>query len=175
MSGPPREESEKPAARSAINVADIVEKNDKTIRHNNMEIQHAIPIGALVEIRCEEAAEWHGCRLYVIGHGRDCDGTPLYSLGRKGETNRFMMICNGWPENTLFLVGPAADGDTTFGNLEVGDLFIDYAYEDGGAAVLMRKLDQGPDPKAQNAETYRHEGFGHLRDDARVIKVSKDL
>lgn len=69
----------------AINVADIVEENGKTIRENNLEKVHDIPIGTLVEVKYDE---WFGdgacvkahARLWVVSHDRDCDGTPLYSL-----------------------------------------------------------------------------------------------
>lgn len=55
-------------------VHDIVEANGKTIRENNLEKIHNIPIGALVE--CTTT----GIRAFVAQHMRDCDGTPLYSL-----------------------------------------------------------------------------------------------
>jgi len=68
-----------------VNVADLVEDNGKTVRENNLEKKHNIPIGALVEVKYEK---WHGegaceiihARLWVISHDRDCDATPLYSL-----------------------------------------------------------------------------------------------
>ncbi len=68
-----------------IKFSDIVEENGKTIKENNMEIKHNIPIGSLVEVKYDR---WHGkgacekvhARLWVISHDRDCDGTPLYSL-----------------------------------------------------------------------------------------------
>lgn len=71
----------------AINVADIVEENDKTVRENNLEKRHNIPIGSLVEVKYDC---WHGdgccekihARLWVYSHDRDCDGTPLYSLSK---------------------------------------------------------------------------------------------
>jgi len=74
----------------AINVADIVEENGKTIRENNLEKAHDIPIGTLVEVKYDE---WHGdgacekvhARLWVVSHDRDCDGTPLYSLSSYKE------------------------------------------------------------------------------------------
>ncbi|MDE1834754.1 MAG: hypothetical protein KGH64_05455 [Candidatus Micrarchaeota archaeon] len=52
-------------------------------------LKHEIPLGSLVEA---EVSLYHSdpngaevflngkCKLYVIGHHRDCDGTPLYSL-----------------------------------------------------------------------------------------------
>ena len=69
-------------------VSDIVEPNGKTIRENNMEQQHNIPIGELVEVKY---TEWHNdgaceaicARLWVVAHTRDCDGSPLYSLSPK--------------------------------------------------------------------------------------------
>ena len=68
-------------------VADIVEKNGKTVRENNEAMGHNIPIGTLVEVKYDT---WHGkgacskvhARLFVVEHNRDCDGTPLYGLGK---------------------------------------------------------------------------------------------
>jgi hypothetical protein len=79
-----------PIRAIAINVADIVEENGKTIRENNLEKTHDIPIGTLVEVKYDE---WYGdgacekvhARLWVIGHSRDCDGTPLYNLSKYRE------------------------------------------------------------------------------------------
>lgn len=52
---------------------DIVEKNGKTAKENNLEKTHKIKIGALVELKS-------GARLFIVKHLRDCDGTPLYGL-----------------------------------------------------------------------------------------------
>lgn len=60
-------------------VHDIVEENGKTVRENNLEKKHNIPIGSLVEIK--DSRE----RLYVCQQIRDCDGTPLYSLCMKDD------------------------------------------------------------------------------------------
>lgn len=68
-----------------LNIKNIVEDNGKTVEHNNIKKNHNIPIGALVEVKYNQ---WlgDGCcvkvhaRLWVVGHGRDCDGTPLYTL-----------------------------------------------------------------------------------------------
>lgn len=57
-----------------VNVADLMEANGKTWRENNLAKEHKIGIGRLVEVISS------GLRLYVFGHGRDCDGTPLYHL-----------------------------------------------------------------------------------------------
>lgn len=46
----------------------------KTYKQENLEKVHLIPLKELVELE-------NGVRLYVIGHIRDCDGTPLYRLG----------------------------------------------------------------------------------------------
>lgn len=53
---------------------DVVEKNGKTIKENNLEQTHNFPVGSLVEIKDTQE------RLYVKKLTRDCDGTPLYSL-----------------------------------------------------------------------------------------------
>jgi hypothetical protein len=70
---------------------DLVEKNGKTIRENNSEKQHECALGDVVEIdfslhypRDQEfgvEVNLEGmCRLYIVAHQRDCDGTPLYML-----------------------------------------------------------------------------------------------
>jgi hypothetical protein len=67
-----------------IMASDIVEENGKTIRQNNLERAHKIPIGALVEIISADdpldVEPTRGLRLFVVHHSRDCDGSPLYSL-----------------------------------------------------------------------------------------------
>jgi hypothetical protein len=72
---------------TAIYVGDIVEENGQTITQNNLQKQHNIPLGSLVEIFSTDDEKWndpegiqHGLRLWVTGHTRDCDGTPLYAL-----------------------------------------------------------------------------------------------
>jgi hypothetical protein len=55
-------------------LSDMIEDNGKSVKENNMEKNHNIPIGSLVEIK--ETGE----RLYVCMQTRDCDGTPLYAL-----------------------------------------------------------------------------------------------
>lgn len=64
-----------------INVADMTDQNDpqgRTFRQVNAAKTHAIPLGALVELETGE-------RLRVMMHTRDCDQTPLYSLGVSGD------------------------------------------------------------------------------------------
>lgn len=63
----------------AVLVSNIVEANGKTVRQNNLELQHNIPIGTLVEVDIEYSDQ-HGIRAFVCEHTRDCDGTPLYAL-----------------------------------------------------------------------------------------------
>lgn len=60
-----------------------MEENGKSVRENNLERQHRIPLGTLVEIFEDDPLQedsYHRLRLYVVDHARDCDGTPLYSL-----------------------------------------------------------------------------------------------
>lgn len=66
-----------------IKFSSIVEANGKTIRENNLEIQHKYPIDTLVEIKYDTANNFGSsskvhARLFVCKHARDCDGTPLY-------------------------------------------------------------------------------------------------
>ena len=63
-----------------VNVADIIEENGKTVRENNQNKKHSIPIGSLVEIKPDTGPDHEGIRLFVVDYTRDCDGTPLYSL-----------------------------------------------------------------------------------------------
>lgn len=69
------------------NFSDIIENNGKTVRDNNIQKKHNIPIGTLCEFVIDEWFGGGACmagkfRLYVIEHNRDCDGTPLYSLSK---------------------------------------------------------------------------------------------
>lgn len=63
-------------------VSEIVESNGKTIRENNMELQHQFPLKSLVEIVADPdyVTDKDGLRVFVVGHARDCDGEPLYHL-----------------------------------------------------------------------------------------------
>ena len=70
----------------------IIEENGFTVKQKNI---HNIPIGTLVEIiyddRCdEEENPTFGCRLFVVAHHHDCDGTPLYDLSfnKNAENDR---------------------------------------------------------------------------------------
>jgi hypothetical protein len=102
--------------RFLINVADL--KNPatgKTYRQENLEKVHAFPVGTLVEIIDEDDDRTDkGIRLHVIKLCRDCDGTPLYSLGIIGKTqveesfvyNGF----NGYSEDSLRIISPPNNG-----------------------------------------------------------------
>lgn len=90
-------------------VHDIVEENGKTIKENNLEREHQIPVGTLVEVKYDQ---WHGdgacqkvhARLWVVKHGRDCDGTPLYTLSQWRtwrEARRYRDAEGGFPEHML--------------------------------------------------------------------------
>lgn len=66
-----------------VNVADLADPNDskgRTYRQVNAEKQHAIPVGALVEIAGGDGFRMSGARLFVVRQGRDCDQTPMYWL-----------------------------------------------------------------------------------------------
>lgn len=66
-----------------LNVADLVNpESGKTYREENSELQHNIPIGSLVEVATGE-------RLTVVKHTRDCDQTPLYTLGLKDQFKHY--------------------------------------------------------------------------------------
>lgn len=64
---------------NVVYVPDIVEANGKTVRENNLELPHKIPLKTFVEINLDYSKS-HGCRGFVVEHRRDCDGTPLYGL-----------------------------------------------------------------------------------------------
>lgn len=69
----------------AVNFKDIVESNGKTVQENNLAIPYEFAVGDKVSFTHEESnrfgatttisGEW-----YVVDMGRDCDGTPLYSI-----------------------------------------------------------------------------------------------
>jgi hypothetical protein len=70
--------------RHLVNVADLVDpETGKTWRQLNMEKQHVIRTGSLVEV-CAS-----GVRLFVAWQGRDCDGTPLYWLTPDADAVRY--------------------------------------------------------------------------------------
>lgn len=85
---------------SVIAVGDIVMSNGKTWRQQNMEKVHNIPRGTLVEISYGEDSyakndpeSKEGLRLFVCGHTRDCDGSPLYDLSHnRNATDEFQEL-----------------------------------------------------------------------------------
>lgn len=59
-----------------IRISDLIDPKDTqnlTYKDVNSSKQHNIPVDTLVELE-------DGVRLWVVYHGRDCDGTPLYFL-----------------------------------------------------------------------------------------------
>lgn len=95
-----------------FNIHDLMTGNGKTIKENNLEKLHTIPIRALVEVRWDE---WFGdgacwkveARLWVVGHNRDCDGTPLYSLSRWNDPQfaaQVNQVHSGFAEESLRVV-----------------------------------------------------------------------
>ena len=86
-----------------IHIADLVNQGTgKTFREENAEKQHAIPVGALVELD-------NGVRLFVVHHGRDCDQAPLYYLSHDPEDTR--QERDGW-YNRLWVGGFGEEGLT---------------------------------------------------------------
>jgi len=79
------------------NISDLIDPDDKqcrTYREVNNSTKHTISIGSLVELE-------HGVRMLVVKQGRDCDGTPLYSL------SAFLNSCqsfNGYDEDSLKVI-----------------------------------------------------------------------
>ena len=70
---------------SIVFVHDYVEPNGLSIRENNLNREHVIPLGSIVEVVYDdrdedEDSQTFGLRLFVVNHSRDCDGTPLYDL-----------------------------------------------------------------------------------------------
>lgn len=79
---------------TAILVSDITENNGKTVRENNMDKGHHLPLlSAVTIVQSDDDECWledksteikhvvtHGLPLYVVKHARDCDGTPIYAL-----------------------------------------------------------------------------------------------
>ncbi len=69
-------------------VGDIRTDSGKTIKEENLEKVHGIPIDTLVEVKFDQWIGNGACkvvwaRLWVVEHTRDCDGTPLYILAEK--------------------------------------------------------------------------------------------
>jgi hypothetical protein len=94
-----------------INVADLVDPSDpegRTYRQINAARMHNIPIGTLVELDTGE-------RLRVMMHTRDCDRTPLYSLGIAGDEyqNSPGQLRHGYDEECLKVIAYPSEESTT--------------------------------------------------------------
>lgn len=86
-----------------INVADLTDPNDpqrRTYREVNREKVHKIPLGTLVELETGE-------RLFVKQHTRDCDMSPLYSIGVGDHDGSLFGTVHGYDEESLTVVQPA--------------------------------------------------------------------
>jgi hypothetical protein len=87
----------------AINIADLRDPNDpqgRTYRQVNAATTHAITVGSLVETE-------NGERLFVKKHTRDCDQTPMYSLGLlSDDEGPYSKWIHGFPEYLLTVVVP---------------------------------------------------------------------
>jgi len=73
-----------------VNVADLKDPNDpdgKTYRQVNAEREHQYDVGDLVALES-------GVRLFIVKLTRDCDQTPLYSLGLEPNPSDFDMEYN---------------------------------------------------------------------------------
>jgi hypothetical protein len=84
-----------------IMIHDLVEANGKTIKENNLAKVHQIPNGSLVELDT-------GARVFVCGHARDCDGTPLYLLSPLKDSIREDPY--SWPTQHEFYMGKYMGG-----------------------------------------------------------------
>ena len=83
--------------KTLINVADLVDPKDpqgRTYRQVNAELKHIIPLGTLVELKTGE-------RLVVMKYTRDCDQTPLYSIGRRDSITNWI---HGFAEEDLKVI-----------------------------------------------------------------------
>ena len=75
-----------------MNICDLTDPEDsagRTYREVNNATHHKLMVGDLVELD-------NGARLFITKHTRDCDGTPLYSVGLPGNT-----LTRGYAEDNL--------------------------------------------------------------------------
>ncbi|MFW6046300.1 MAG: hypothetical protein ACOCP4_00655 [Candidatus Woesearchaeota archaeon] len=109
---------------NSIFVGDIIEGNGRTWKQNNFKKPHNIPLGTLVEINNPELEEFHGMRLLVVKHTRDCDGTPLYSLSFDKSLINYKPLdpdSNYTPEDKLTEI---IDSEKILGGFDEEDLSI---------------------------------------------------
>lgn len=95
-------------------IHDIVCKNGKTIRQNNLAKVHKIPIGTLVEVKYDEWCGGGACqkvhaRLWVVDHSRDCDGSPLYTLCNSRVSGFYHGSVYGLSEDQLTAIDVTKD------------------------------------------------------------------
>ena len=80
-----------------VHLADLVDiSTGQTYRETNEAKPHNILVGALVELVSDS---YPPLRLQVVRLYRDCDGTPLYSLGLDDQCWEL-----GWPEEALKVI-----------------------------------------------------------------------
>ncbi len=89
-------------------IQNMVESNGRTVRQNNSQIAHRIPLGTLVRVLPFSEGTPNGMVGFVAEHSRDCDGTPLYSLtlrpasvGHPGTSHYHLLISFSEAQNPL--------------------------------------------------------------------------
>lgn len=94
-----------------IKFSEIVEENGKTIKENNLEKKHKYPLGTIVEVEVSIIEDSAGaevslkgiCKLFVVRHHRDCDGTPLYILSDRPVIDKgWIAFSEGWRQYKVF-------------------------------------------------------------------------
>ena len=91
----------------AIAVHHIVGEDGLTDKQRNLSKEHTIPLYTLVEIGGDTTS--NGMRLYVQGHSRDCDGTPLYDL-----THDYAVVGKDFSNEALCRIRDTKDEYTHF-------------------------------------------------------------
>lgn len=76
-----------------INIADLPDPEGRSYREVNNSKRHKYNVMSLVELD-------DGTRLYIVKQTRDCDGTPLYSLGLRDYTG----VIHGIDEDSIKLI-----------------------------------------------------------------------
>lgn len=122
----------------------------KTYKEKNLEREHGIPVGTLVEL---EWNQWHGegacwhikARLWVTSHDRDCDGTPLYSVGR----HRFSLKEGGFHGFTEESLTPIPINQAIHDGCELPDWFHDDEVHGDAATGWISVDDRLPKPHTE--------------------------
>ncbi len=92
---------------AVVFVADMVDPSDpmgRTYREVNLERQHQLSIGSLVELDS-------GARMFVAELGRDCDGSPIYWLAAARDHSDRSKWYGGVGEESLELIRGAVTAD----------------------------------------------------------------